>query len=131
MHTNSKDDIADMLGFANEHYDFRDLKISNPWFGREHETLRQIYSTPLFPIHNDIKSAIDFTGYVRVIFLSSSGKLFSVSKTGRKSSEYATNEIAMRAMFQLEESVELLEMILPAILEWRIEQNNQPVSSKI
>ena len=47
MHTNSKEDIAEKLGFANEFSDFRDLKMFNPWFGLEHKTLRQLYSTPL------------------------------------------------------------------------------------
>ena len=42
MHTNSKEDIADKLGFANEFFDFRDLKTVNPWFGVEHRTLRQL-----------------------------------------------------------------------------------------
>ena len=62
MHTNSKEDIADKLGFANEFFDFRDLKTVNPWFGVEHRTLRQLYSSPLIRIHNDIKKAIDFSG---------------------------------------------------------------------
>ena len=62
MHTNSKEDIADKLGFANEFSDFRDLKMFNPWFGLEHRTLRQLYSTPLTRIQKDIKEAIDFSG---------------------------------------------------------------------
>ena len=62
MHTNSKEDIAEKLGFANEFSDFRDLKMFNPWFGLEHKTLRQLYSTPLIRIQKDIKDAIDFSG---------------------------------------------------------------------
>jgi len=64
MHTNSKEDIAKKLGFANEisHSDFRDLKMFNPWFGLENQTLRQLYSTPLIRIQKDIKEAIDFSG---------------------------------------------------------------------
>jgi len=61
MHTNSGSNVADMLGFANEHCDHRDLKICNPWFGLEHITLRQLYSRPLFPIHGDIERSIDFS----------------------------------------------------------------------
>jgi hypothetical protein len=62
MHTNSKEDIAEKLGFLNEFSDFRDLKMFNPWFGLEHRTLRQLYSTPLIRIPKDIKEAIDFSG---------------------------------------------------------------------
>ena len=62
MHTNSKEDIADKLGFANEFSDFRDFKMFNPWFGLEPRTLRQLYSTPLIRIQKDIKEVIDFSG---------------------------------------------------------------------
>ena len=62
MHTNSKEDIAKKLRFSNEFSDFRDLKMFNPWFGLEHRTLRQLYSTPLIRIQKDIKEAIDFSG---------------------------------------------------------------------
>lgn len=61
MHTNSKEDIADYLGFANEHSDFRNLKMFNPWFGLEHRTLRQLYSAPLIRIPKVIDEAIDFS----------------------------------------------------------------------
>ena len=46
MHTNSKEDIAKKLGFANEisHSDFRDLKMFNPWFGLENQSfIRSMY----------------------------------------------------------------------------------------
>ena len=66
MHTNSGNNVADMLGFANEHCDHRDLKICNPWFGLEHITLRQLYSRPLFPIHGDIERSIDFSWLVHL-----------------------------------------------------------------
>ena len=62
MHTTRSEPVHARLGYPNTFCDYRDLKIENAWFGSEYKTVRQMFSSPLITVHDDIKRVMDFTG---------------------------------------------------------------------
>ena len=62
MHTTRNEATNVRLGYPNSFCDYRDHKIEDAWFGLEYQTVRQMFSSPLITIHDDIRRKMDFTG---------------------------------------------------------------------